>query len=226
MSTHILMYFFMISRTKYMKNVLVGSHAVLVRDEIHCNKYPGTRRAISNGYPGSKISTRFNPTKCHPNPTIDSKVTGQKQFWKQCWLWPWHLTQITCVHCFYKWCTVLRWKTTKFITAKLWVRSNLKKTVCMYHTILIWGTTIPGFTASRSLAANLWRKWNMEIIGCIRAILLCLFLWHKKTRFIYFTHSFHGYEWSTWVSVVNEFVFCQNLKKSPSNLILHEFTMK
>ena len=56
------MYFFMISPTKYTKNVLVGSPAVLVRDEVHCNKYPGTRRVISVEYPGSKISTRFNPT--------------------------------------------------------------------------------------------------------------------------------------------------------------------
>ena len=35
---------------KYTKNVLVGSPAVLVRDEIHCNKYPGTRRVMSVGY--------------------------------------------------------------------------------------------------------------------------------------------------------------------------------
>ena len=60
MSTHIFTYFFMNSRTKYTKNVLVGSPAVLVRDKIHCNKYPGTRRVISVGYPGSKISTRFS----------------------------------------------------------------------------------------------------------------------------------------------------------------------
>ena len=59
--THVLTYFFMISRTKYMKNVLVGSPAVLVRDEIHCNEYPGTRRVMNVRYPGSKISTRFNP---------------------------------------------------------------------------------------------------------------------------------------------------------------------
>ena len=39
--THVLTYFFMISRTKYTKNILVGSPAVLVRDEIHCNEYPG-----------------------------------------------------------------------------------------------------------------------------------------------------------------------------------------
>ena len=63
MSTHILTYFFMISGTKYTKNILVGSFAVLVRNEIHCNKYPGTRRVTSIGYPGSKISTRFNPSK-------------------------------------------------------------------------------------------------------------------------------------------------------------------
>ena len=49
----------MISRMKYTKNVLVGSPAVVVRDEIHCNKYPGTRRVMNVGYPGSKISTRF-----------------------------------------------------------------------------------------------------------------------------------------------------------------------
>ena len=54
--------FFMISRTKYTKNVLVGSLAALVRDEIHCNEYPGTRRVMSVGYPGSKFSTRFNPS--------------------------------------------------------------------------------------------------------------------------------------------------------------------
>ena len=60
--THVLTYFFMISRTKYTKNVLVGSPAVLIRDEIHCNKYPGTRRVMSVGYPGSKISSRFNPS--------------------------------------------------------------------------------------------------------------------------------------------------------------------
>ena len=55
------MYFLMISRTKYTKNVLVGNPAVLVRNEIHCNKHPGTRRVMSVGYPGSKINTRFNP---------------------------------------------------------------------------------------------------------------------------------------------------------------------
>ena len=54
------MHFVMISRTKYTKNVRVGSPAVLVRDEIHYNKYPGTRRVMNVGYPGSKISTRFN----------------------------------------------------------------------------------------------------------------------------------------------------------------------
>ena len=47
--------------TKYTKSVLVGSPAVLVRDKIHCNEYPGTRRVMSVGYPGSKISIRFNP---------------------------------------------------------------------------------------------------------------------------------------------------------------------
>ena len=61
-STHVLTYFFMISCTKYMKNVFVGSPAVLVKDKIHCNKHPGTRRVMSVRYPGSKISTRFNPT--------------------------------------------------------------------------------------------------------------------------------------------------------------------
>ena len=60
--THVLTSFFMISRTKYMKNVLVGSPAVSVRDEIHCNKYPGTHQVMNIGYPGSKISTRFNST--------------------------------------------------------------------------------------------------------------------------------------------------------------------
>ena len=54
------------SRTKYTKNVLAGSPAVLVKDEIHCNKYPGTRRVMNVGYPGSKISTRFNPNKYIP----------------------------------------------------------------------------------------------------------------------------------------------------------------
>ena len=39
----------------------MGSPAVLVRDEIHCSKYPGTRRVMNVGYPGSKNSTRFNP---------------------------------------------------------------------------------------------------------------------------------------------------------------------
>ena len=58
---HVLTYFFMISNAKYTKNVLVGSPAVLVRDEIHSNKYPGTRRVMNVGYPGSKISTHFNP---------------------------------------------------------------------------------------------------------------------------------------------------------------------
>ena len=53
----------MISRTKYTKNILVGSLAALVRDEIHCNEYPGTRRVMSDGYPGSKFSTCFNPGK-------------------------------------------------------------------------------------------------------------------------------------------------------------------
>ena len=61
--THILTYFCMISRTKYTKNVLVGSPAVLVRDEIHRNEYPGTRHSLPDGYPGSKISTRFNPKR-------------------------------------------------------------------------------------------------------------------------------------------------------------------
>ena len=61
LSTHALTYFFMISRTKYTKNVLVGSLAALVRDEIQYNEYPGTRRVMSIGYPGSKFSTRFNP---------------------------------------------------------------------------------------------------------------------------------------------------------------------
>ena len=51
----------MISPTKYTKNVLVGSPAVLIRDEIHCNEYPGTRRVMSVGYLGSKFSARFNP---------------------------------------------------------------------------------------------------------------------------------------------------------------------
>ena len=64
---HVLTYFFMISRKKYTKNVLVGSPAVSVRDEIHCNEYPGTRRVMNVGYPGSKFSTRFNPTR---NPYI------------------------------------------------------------------------------------------------------------------------------------------------------------
>ena len=62
LSTLALTYFFMISHTKYTKNVLVGSLAALVRDEIHCNEYPGTRRVMSVGHPGSKFSTRFNPS--------------------------------------------------------------------------------------------------------------------------------------------------------------------
>ena len=68
LSTHVHTYFFMISPTKHTKNVLAGSSAVLIRDEIHCNEYPGTRRVMSVGYPGSKFSTRFNPSqdiRCH-----------------------------------------------------------------------------------------------------------------------------------------------------------------
>ena len=64
LSTHVHTYFFMISPTKHMKhtkNVMAGRSAVLIRDEIHCNEYPGTRRVMSVGYPGSKFSTRFNP---------------------------------------------------------------------------------------------------------------------------------------------------------------------
>ena len=80
MSTHILMYFIMLSHTKYTKNLLVGSPAVLVRDKIHCNKYPGARRVMSVGYPGSKISTRFNPST---NPT------GSEFHWQYWWcIWP------------------------------------------------------------------------------------------------------------------------------------------
>ena len=60
----------MISRTKYTKNVLVGSLAALVRDEIHCNEYPGTRRVMSVRYPGSKFSTRFNPNNHYTNDAI------------------------------------------------------------------------------------------------------------------------------------------------------------
>ena len=67
LSTHVLIYLFMISSTKYTKNVLVSSPAVIVRDEIHCNKYPGTRRVVSVGYPGIKISTRFNPKQLIDN---------------------------------------------------------------------------------------------------------------------------------------------------------------
>ena len=33
----------------------------IIRDKIHCNKYLGTHRVMNVGYPGSKISTRFNP---------------------------------------------------------------------------------------------------------------------------------------------------------------------
>ena len=55
LSTHALRYFFMISRSKYTKNVLVGSLAALVRDKIHCYEYPGTRRVMSVVYPGSKL---------------------------------------------------------------------------------------------------------------------------------------------------------------------------
>ena len=62
LSTHVHTYFFMISRTKFTKNVLVGSPAVLIREEIHCNEYPGTRRVMRVGYPGRKFSTRFNPS--------------------------------------------------------------------------------------------------------------------------------------------------------------------
>ena len=73
--THVLTYFFMISRTKYTKNILVGSPAVLVRDEIHCNKYPGTRRVMNIGYPGSKISTRFNPSMMDPSLVLLTKAS-------------------------------------------------------------------------------------------------------------------------------------------------------
>ena len=38
-----------------------GSPAVLVTDEIHCNKYPGTRRIMNVGYPGSKKQYSFQP---------------------------------------------------------------------------------------------------------------------------------------------------------------------
>ena len=64
LSTHVHTYFFMISPTKHTKNVLAGSSAALIRDEIHCNEYPGTRRVMSVGYPGSKFSTRCNPSTC------------------------------------------------------------------------------------------------------------------------------------------------------------------
>ena len=50
-----------------MKNVLDGSPAVLVRDKILCNKHPGTHWVMSVRYPGSRISTRFNPT-LNPHP--------------------------------------------------------------------------------------------------------------------------------------------------------------
>ena len=61
-----------------MKNVLVGSPAVLITDKIHCNKYSGTRRVMSVRYPGSKISTRLNlsPVK-H---VLFSRVTGVVRF--------------------------------------------------------------------------------------------------------------------------------------------------
>ena len=72
LSTRIHTYFFMISRTKFTKNVLVGSLAVLIRDEIHCNEYPGTRRVMSVGYPGRKFSTRFNPSTFHSPGTLVS----------------------------------------------------------------------------------------------------------------------------------------------------------
>ena len=72
----------MISRTKYMKNVLVGSPAVLLRDKIHCNKYPGTRRVMSVGYPGSIISTRFNPTQHYDyHPSTSEPVKGDQYWW-------------------------------------------------------------------------------------------------------------------------------------------------
>ena len=57
----------MISRTKYTKNVLVGSPAAFVRDEIHCNKYPGTHRVMNVGYPGThrvmNVGYPFQPYK-------------------------------------------------------------------------------------------------------------------------------------------------------------------
>ena len=59
----------MISRTKYTKNVLVGSPAVLVRDKTHCNKYPSTCRVMSVWYPCSIISIRFNPKSDRDNAT-------------------------------------------------------------------------------------------------------------------------------------------------------------
>ena len=60
---NVLTYFFLISRTKYKKNVLVGSLAALDRDEIHCNEYLGTRRVMSDRYPGSKsvLVSTLNP---------------------------------------------------------------------------------------------------------------------------------------------------------------------
>ena len=70
----------MISRTKYTKNILVGSPAVLVRDEIHCNEYPGTRRVMNVGYPGSKISTRFNPNQYPPLIMIYYKIVEKLDF--------------------------------------------------------------------------------------------------------------------------------------------------
>ena len=73
LSTHVHTYFFMISRTKFTKNVLVGSRAVLIRDEIHCNEYPGTRRVMSVGYPGRKFSTSFNP-RCIISTSDSSKI--------------------------------------------------------------------------------------------------------------------------------------------------------
>ena len=56
------------------QKLLVGSPAVLIRDEIHCNEYPRTRRVMSVGYPGRKFSTRFNP---NIDIDIDKRLTEQ-----------------------------------------------------------------------------------------------------------------------------------------------------
>ena len=52
--------------------------------KIHCNKYLGTHRVMSVRYPGSKISTRFNPT--YKNRMPDLTITKLKH--RECQTYP------------------------------------------------------------------------------------------------------------------------------------------